>query len=192
MRCRLFSASVAIAASACACNDLVGDGSVFLWSPDAGSLDAGTPGSAPVDDAGLPTGIAREVVSNWAGTCIDVGTGESGSSLTLAPCGDLAEQLIVFRSAGSGAYALFNPKSGLCIGADAPDGGTANGTPLTLQAWSETPAQSFTLKGSAGAYFLVAPGDFCVDDKGFGTASGTPVRLWGCTGGLNQEWAVVP
>jgi hypothetical protein len=184
---------VAIATCAAGCNDLVGDGSVFLWSPDAESPDAGTLGSAPVDDAGLPIGIAREIVSNWAGTCIDVGdAGESGSPLTLAPCGDLAEQLIVFRSAGSGAYALFNPKSGLCIGAEAQDGGTANGTPLTLQACGETPAQSFNLKGSAGAYFLVAPGDFCMDDKGFGTTSGTPVHLWGCNGQLNQEWSVVP
>ena len=30
----------------------------------------------------------------------------------------------------------------------------------------------------------------CVDVNGAGTANGTKVQLWTCTGGTNQQWAL--
>lgn len=51
--------------------------------------------------------------------------------------------------------------------------------------WSGTQADA---DASSGA--LAGPGGKCLDATGNTGADGTPVQLWGCTGGANQRWTV--
>ena len=175
-----------------------GDGGDARGAPD---VDA-APGEAPTDapaDAGStltppPVGIALEIVSDYSGTCVDVGsTNQSGSLLSLTVCQNLAEQLLVLRSAGA-SYSMFNPNSGKCVGAEEQDGGIPNGVGLELQSCSDASTQMFNVEGSAGSYVFVsrAGGSVCVDDAARGASSGTPVVLYSCNSGPNQTWNLVP
>jgi alpha-glucosidase len=213
----------ALAGLAFACNGLVGNADVSVWNPDAAATDATTvpfgdegdgggdgdarwapdaalgaaPSDAPADAGGAltppPVGIALEIVSDYSGTCVDVGsTKESGSVLSLTVCQNLAEQLLVLRGAGA-SYSMFNPNSGKCVGVE-EDGGIPNGTGLALQSCSDASTQMFTVEGSTGAYVFVskAGGSVCLDDAARGASSGTPVVVYSCNSGPNQTWNLVP
>jgi hypothetical protein len=203
----------AIATLVTACNGLVGNESVSVWEPEAGTFDAttrdagesvgtpdasATPGdadAAPSDDGSGTTpplvGIAVEIVSNYSGTCVDVGsTKQSGSVLSLTVCEKLAEQLLVLRSLGA-SYSIFNPNSGKCVSVQEEDGGVPNGTRLELQECGDASAQLFEVKGTTGAYlFISRAGGLCLDDAAFGASSGAPVVVYSCNSGTNQQWSL--
>jgi hypothetical protein len=140
-----------------------------------------------------PVGVALELVSDYSGTCVDVGSTKlSGTALSLTVCQDLAEQLLVLRAVGTASYSMFNPNSGKCVAVDEPDGQVLNGAGLELQECSDASAQLFRLQGTTGAYFFIARvGNFvCLDDAAFGANNGAPIVVYGCNSGINQQWSL--
>jgi lysophospholipase L1-like esterase len=79
----------------------------------------------------------------------------------------------------STARQIVGAQSGRC--ADVP--GSANGTAVQLQ---DCAGATWTPTGKQ----LTAFGTKCLDASGQGTADGTPVIIWDCTGQANQQWNV--
>jgi lysophospholipase L1-like esterase len=79
----------------------------------------------------------------------------------------------------STARQLVGAQSGRC--ADVP--GSANGTAVQLQ---DCAGATWTPSGNQ----LTAFGSKCLDASGQGTADGTPVIIWDCSGQANQQWTV--
>jgi lysophospholipase L1-like esterase len=77
------------------------------------------------------------------------------------------------------ARQLFGAQSGRC--ADVPS--SADGTAVQLQDCGGAP---WTPTGKQ----LTAYGTKCLDASGQGTADGTPVIIWTCSGQANQQWTV--
>ncbi|WP_435857339.1 lectin [Streptomyces longwoodensis] len=49
---------------------------------------------------------------------------------------------------------------------------------------------TFTATGGVGTGAVKGVNDKCLDVKDFGTADGTPIQLWTCHGGTNQQWTL--
>ncbi|WP_086848625.1 ricin-type beta-trefoil lectin domain protein [Amycolatopsis kentuckyensis] len=79
----------------------------------------------------------------------------------------------------SSARQLVGTQSGRC--ADVP--GSADGTAVQLQ---DCAGATWTPSGKQ----LTAFGSKCLDASGQGTADGTPVIIWSCSGQANQQWNV--
>jgi lysophospholipase L1-like esterase len=79
----------------------------------------------------------------------------------------------------SAARQIVGTQSGRC--ADVP--GSANGTAVQLQ---DCAGATWTPNGKQ----LTAFGSKCLDASGQGTADGTPVIIWDCSGQANQQWTV--
>ncbi|WP_410616681.1 ricin-type beta-trefoil lectin domain protein [Amycolatopsis sp. lyj-109] len=79
----------------------------------------------------------------------------------------------------SSARQLVGAQSGRC--ADVP--GSADGTAVQLQ---DCAGATWTPSGKQ----LTAFGSKCLDASGQGTADGTPVIIWACSGQANQQWNV--
>ncbi|MBE8518551.1 ricin-type beta-trefoil lectin domain protein [Amycolatopsis sp. H6(2020)] len=79
----------------------------------------------------------------------------------------------------SSARQLVGTQSGRC--ADVP--GSADGTAVQLQ---DCAGATWTPSGKQ----LTAFGSKCLDASGQGTADGTPVIIWTCSGQANQQWNV--
>ncbi|WP_414641961.1 ThuA domain-containing protein [Amycolatopsis sp.] len=81
---------------------------------------------------------------------------------------------------------LVGAQSGRCV--EVPNSVTTNGTQVQLRDCVAGQAnQSWTY--TAGKQ-LVVYGNKCLDASGRGTANGTPVIIWDCTGQPNQQWNV--
>jgi type 1 glutamine amidotransferase len=81
---------------------------------------------------------------------------------------------------------IVGAQSGRCV--TVPNGSTANGTQVQLgdcvagqanQLWTATAGKQLTVYGNK-----------CLDASGRGTANGTPVIIWDCSGQPNQQWNV--
>ena len=98
----------------------------------------------------------------------------------------------------TGPYEIHPVSSTFCLDVRGGETATANGTLVqqwgcwggTNQEWTLTPA---FISGSYEIHPVSAPGS-CLDVRGGGTAeaNGTPVQIWGCWGGGNQEWYLNP
>ncbi|MEU4520653.1 ricin-type beta-trefoil lectin domain protein [Amycolatopsis sp. NPDC024027] len=82
-------------------------------------------------------------------------------------------------SGPSTARQLFGAQSGRCAEVAA----TTDGTPVQLR---DCGAPAWTATGKQ----LTTAGSKCLDASGQGTADGTPVIIWTCSGQANQQWTV--
>ncbi|MEQ0564504.1 ricin-type beta-trefoil lectin domain protein [Amycolatopsis sp. NEAU-NG30] len=79
----------------------------------------------------------------------------------------------------STARQIYGTQSGRCAGVPS----SADGTPVQLQDCAGAP---WTPNGRQ----LTTAGNKCLDASGQGTADGTPVIIWTCSGQANQQWTV--
>ncbi|KJY24186.1 RICIN domain-containing protein, partial [Streptomyces sp. NRRL S-495] len=101
-----------------------------------------------------------------------------GTGLELQDCTGGAWQTWDFRPDGTVRAGA------LCM--DVAWGSVVNGTRIQVAICNGGPAQRFVL---AGPEDLVNPqANKCVDAKDKGTAAGTPLQLWDCSGTPNQKW----
>jgi hypothetical protein len=155
-------------------------------------------GDADGGETPPPIGVAVEVVSNYSGTCLDVGSSKQpGSMLSLTVCQGLAEQLLVLRKDGTNgtngaSYSMLNPNSGLCVAVEEKDGAVANETGLELAKCSDVSTQLFDAERTTGGYVFTseAEGLLCIDDEAFGAGNGAPLIMYACNAGTNQQWSL--
>jgi hypothetical protein len=84
---------------------------------------------------------------------------------------------------------------GHCL--DTENEGTSQGTPVVLnpcngsatQQWTVDPANGYN-SGGDGDFLVNQAAQMCLDDPGGNAAQDTPLQIWGCNGGLNQQWRV--
>ena len=87
---------------------------------------------------------------------------------------------LVVTAAPTRTGAITSGLAGKCLAA----GGTANGSPVTIDACAPgSAAQTWTVNGAT-----VQLGGKCLDVTGKGTTNGALVELWTCNGGTNQTW----
>lgn len=127
-----------------------------------------------------PTPAEVAIIGYGSGRCIDVtgGAYQSNPQLQIWTCTGGPNQQ--WRFYGDGTVRAF----GLCMTVDGNS--SANGAKIRLQTCSSSKYQQFELKSTHDLVNHNA--GKCVDVLNKGTASGTPLQLWQCTGTSNQKW----
>jgi GH25 family lysozyme M1 (1,4-beta-N-acetylmuramidase) len=123
-------------------------------------------------------GPAGQVWLQNGGKCLDDPSGRtaSGTRLQVWRClGDAYQRWTVVQD---GTLRI----NGACLA----EAGTGNGSAVVLNVCDRTSGQRWQV-GTSGQLVNTASGR-CLDDTGWGTANGTLVQMWACTGGADQHW----
>lgn len=104
----------------------------------------------------------------------------------------------VFNVIDSGEIQLASATTGNKVCLDITAFGYTDGTPIELwpcnnglnQKWNFTPASGV---GGNVYYTISSAGqsNYCLDVTAFGTSNDTPIELWSCNNGLNQQWTLI-
>jgi surface antigen len=124
---------------------------------------------------------------------LDHGRSADGTKIQLwSDSGGSAQRWIRVSSPG-GYYKITNKGTGKCVDVQGPS--TADGAPVHEWSCYGTDSQLWKYEGkgrSVSGYPVYQIRNKlsgkCLDITGFGTADGTPIQQWTCTGGTNQEW----
>jgi hypothetical protein len=114
--------------------------------------------------------------------------GSNGTIFTTSPA--------TVGPAGSVTLSLLSSPSTMCLGL-APGNSSSSGSPFVgvvpCNAGDLTQAWTIPAAGSHGTVTNAAKGSgTCLDVFGQGNDVGTPLDLWSCNGGSNQDWAWTP
>ncbi|MFJ3234944.1 ricin-type beta-trefoil lectin domain protein [Streptomyces sp. NPDC086787] len=158
--------------------------------PPAPSASARGAATGPGDHRASPSASPAKPVAAVTGTLIR-GAG-SGRCIEAAGSGEAARTPLRLGNCDNSAAQKWAPGEGGSLRAlgkcMAVEGGSSqDGAAIVLVGCDGGGAQRFRLNA---AHDLVSTqADKCVDVKDVGTANGTPLQLWTCTGGDNQKWS---
>lgn len=104
----------------------------------------------------------------------------------------------VFSIIDSGEIQLASVTTGNKVCLDITGIRYTDGTPIELwpcnnglnQKWNFTPASGV---GGNVYYTITSAGqsNYCLDVTAFGNSNGTPIELWSCNNGANQQWTLI-
>jgi hypothetical protein len=150
---------------------------------------------------GLPSGLTINSASGLISG--SVGSTASTSAVTVTATDEVGSGSVTFYIyVIPSTAAAFHPELGavkMHIGGDCLDdtgGSTANGT--KIEVWGcdgDVASQSWSFRpdggpGGAGTLSLSDDTGACLDIVAEGTADGSKMQLWSCTGGANQQWRI--
>ena len=181
-------------------SDVVGGKDASLPATAGGTSDAITPAPTPVPvsttsaTATLPTGLF-ELANQNSGKCL---TAQNDYTLAQFTCSSAnPAQLFALKpsydaSSTLQGYEVYSPSMDLAV--DVWNISTADGATIGMYKFAAHANQLFTLQPDGnGSFILVAKhSSSCFDIAAFATSDGVSLEQWGCNGGSNQAFQVIP